>query len=121
AMGMGAAPALPAPISKPSLFSYRASVTPSVHPTSARAGRKAKSTRASGTSKPPKRTTEAQAALEQRKAALAAAWLAHPATVQPALMSETERRRFSSGIAKLAQSSLALEELPALLDAQARL
>lgn len=35
-------------------------------------------------------------------------------------MSETERRRFYSGIAKLAQSSLTLEELPALLDAQAR-
>jgi hypothetical protein len=35
-------------------------------------------------------------------------------------MSETERRRFYSGIAKLAHSSLTPEELPALLDAQAR-
>jgi hypothetical protein len=35
-------------------------------------------------------------------------------------MSQTERRRFYSGIAKLAQSSLTLEELPALLDAQTR-
>jgi hypothetical protein len=35
-------------------------------------------------------------------------------------MSETERRRFYSGIAKLAHSSLTLSELPALLDAQAR-
>jgi hypothetical protein len=64
--------------------------------------------------------TEAQAELDARKAALAAAWLAHPATVPEAQMSETERRRFYSGIAKLARSSLTLSELPALLDAQAR-
>ena len=35
-------------------------------------------------------------------------------------MSATERSRFYSGIAKLAQSSLTLEELTTLLDAQAR-
>jgi hypothetical protein len=61
-----------------------------------------------------------QAALEARKVALSAAWLAHPSTVQEAEMSETERRRFYSGIAKLAHSSLAVEELPPLLSAQAR-
>ena len=53
-------------------------------------------------------------------AALIAAWLAHPTTVPEAEMSQTERRRFYSGIAKLARSSLSLEELPTLLDAQAR-
>jgi hypothetical protein len=62
-----------------------------------------------------------RAALEARKTALVSAWLAHAATVQPEQMSDTERRRFYAGIAKLARSSLTLEELPALLDAQARL
>ena len=51
-------------------------------------------------------TPEAQAALEARTAALVSAWLADPVTVQPEQMSETERRRFFSGLAKLARSSL---------------
>jgi hypothetical protein len=86
----------------------------------ARTGKQAK--RGRGASEPgaAKDKTEEQTAQEARKAALSAVWLAHQATVQPEQMSETERRRFYSGIAKLAQSSLTLEELPALLDAQAR-
>jgi hypothetical protein len=117
--GLGAAPASPTSLSKPSLFPSQSHVPVPAPSSPARAGLKARRKRDSK-HKAGSGQTEAQAELDTRKAALAAAWLAHPATVPEAQMSETERRRFYSGIAKLAHSSLTLSELPALLDAQAR-
>jgi hypothetical protein len=119
-LGVGAAPAPSVPLGKPSLFPSQALVPAPVPRSSARTGKQAKHRRASSERTHTKPQPEAQAALETRKAALVAAWLAHPATVQESQMSETERRRFYSGIAKLAGSSLTLEELPELLNAQAR-
>lgn len=58
-------------------------------------------------------------ALEARKSAIAAVWLAHPRTVNLEQMSESERRNFYSGMTKLAKTTLTLEELPSLLDVQA--
>ena len=117
--GVGAAPAVPS--SKPSLFSAQPLGSPSAPLSAARVGKHARRRRSSAKPNAGAGTLEAQAALEAHKAALVASWLAHPATVQPEQMSQTERRRFYSGIAKLAQQfAHALEELPALLDAQAR-
>jgi hypothetical protein len=115
---VGAAPG--APDNKQTLFSGKSPGTPSDPAAPVRARKNARRTRASSRSKTDAEAPEARAALEARTAALVSAWLAHPATVQPGQMSETERRRFYSGIAKLARSSLTLEEVPALLDAQAR-
>lgn len=117
-LGVGAAPA--ALHSKPALLPAHPPGIPADHPTAARASKHTRRTRTSSTPTAGADTIEAQAALSACKAALVAAWFAHPATVQESQMSETERRRFYSGIAKLAHSSLTLEELPTLLDAQAR-
>lgn len=117
---VGAAPAPSAPMSKPSFFPAQTHAPAPALRSATRAGSRAKRGRDPAARHAAERTAKAQTALEARRAALFAVWLAHPATVQETQMSETERRRFYSGIAKLAHSSLTPEELPALLDAQAR-
>ncbi|HEY7123735.1 MAG TPA: hypothetical protein VH540_07250 [Ktedonobacterales bacterium] len=72
--------------------------------------------------KKPALSPEVTERLAQEKAAFAARleelttiWLAHPRTVKPEQMGETERRSFYSGMNKLAHSSVTPVELPKLL------
>jgi hypothetical protein len=65
------------------------------------------------------RLAQEQAAFAARLAELTTIWLAHPRTVKPEQMGDSERRSFYSGMNKLAYSSLTPAELPKLLTTMA--